>query len=92
MMKRFGVALLAVAIAAGASSLTAQTVTSGLLDLRDRFDAVFLEIAEDSDEAGAKLATALLEMHPINDVPSVAGHIKLLKRRIAPDVVPPPLN
>ena len=30
MMKRFGVALLAVAIAAGASSLTAQTVTSGL--------------------------------------------------------------
>ena len=30
MMKRFGMALLAVAIAAGASSLTAQTVTSGL--------------------------------------------------------------
>ena len=30
MMKRFGIALLAVAIAAGASSLTAQTVTSGL--------------------------------------------------------------
>ena len=30
MMKRFGVALLVVAIAAGASSLTAQTVTSGL--------------------------------------------------------------
>ena len=30
MMKRFGTALLAVAIAAGASSLTAQTVTSGL--------------------------------------------------------------
>lgn len=30
MMKRFGIALLACAIAAGASSLTAQTVTSGL--------------------------------------------------------------
>ena len=30
MIKRFGIALLAVAIAAGASSLTAQTVTSGL--------------------------------------------------------------
>ena len=30
MMKRFAIALLACAIAAGASSLTAQTVTSGL--------------------------------------------------------------
>ena len=30
MMKRFGIAVLAVAIAAGASSLTAQTVSSGL--------------------------------------------------------------
>ena len=30
MMKRFGIAVLAFAIAAGASSLTAQTVTSGL--------------------------------------------------------------
>ena len=39
-----------------------------LLDLRDGFDAVFLEVAEDSDERGAKLRPALLKVHPIDDV------------------------
>ena len=61
-----------------------------LLDLRDRLDAVFLEIAEDSDEARPELGPALLEMHPVDDVPSFVGHTKLLKRRIDPAVVPPP--
>src|SRR5689334_12256845 len=45
-----------------------------LLDLRDRFDAVFLEIAEDADEARAKLRPALLEMRPVDDIASLVGH------------------
>ena len=50
-----------------------------LFDLGDRLDAVFLEIAEDSDEAGAEFGPTLLEMRPIDDVPSFVGHILLLK-------------
>src|SRR5947209_4902261 len=41
-----------------------------LLDLGDGFDAVFLEVTEDSDEGGAKLRPALLKVRPVDDVSS----------------------
>ena len=44
-----------------------------LFDLGDRFGAVFPEIAQDADEAGPELGPALLEMRPIDDVPSLVG-------------------
>src|SRR6185503_14536171 len=59
-----------------------------LLDLGDRFDPILFEIAEDSNEARTELGPTLLEMRPVNDVPSLVGHMKLLKRRLAPAVVP----
>ena len=54
-----------------------------LLDLGDRFDAVFLEVTEDLDESGPELGPALLEIHPVDDVPSFVAHAKLLKRRMS---------
>src|SRR6185437_8270933 len=60
-----------------------------VLDLRDRLDAVFLEVAEDADEPRAELRPALLEISPVHDVPSLVGHTKLLKGRLPPAVVPP---
>ena len=63
----------------------------GALDLGDRLHPILLEIAEDADEARAKLRPALLEMHPIDDIRTLVAHCSLP----APDgsgVVPPSLD
>jgi hypothetical protein len=58
-----------------------------LFDVDDRLRPVLAEIVEDADEARPELGPAPLEMCPVDDVPSFAGHLLLLKRRVAPAVV-----
>ena len=53
-------------------------VAHRLLDLGDRLLPVFLEIGQDTNEAGAQLGPALLEKCPIDDVASLFGHTLLL--------------
>ena len=68
-------------VCAGSTSAVVFCSRIACLDLGDRLGAILLEIAEDSDEARPELGPALLEIRPIDDVPSFVGHTLLLKCR-----------
>src|SRR4051812_31249553 len=63
-------------------------LTHRLLDLGNRLRPILLEIGQDADEPRPELGPVLLEIFPIDDVPSRVGHTLLLVRRTAPAVVP----
>ena len=62
-----------------------------LLDRGEALGAVLAEIAEDADEARAKLGPALLEMHPVDDVRCRRPLASMLPCAPGPGAVPPAL-
>ena len=50
-------------------------VVHRFFDLRDRLRPILAEVAENPDEAGAKLGSAPLEMYPIDDFQLVVAHL-----------------
>src|SRR5438045_2851287 len=60
-------------------------VAHRLLDLGNGLDPVFLEVTQDPDEARPKLGPALLEIGPIDDVPSFLAHSSAPRTTRKPD-------